>query len=173
MDGAGARTADVRPLPTAGFIAGRPQRLALLTGCATTLTARSDYDRSKDFSGLRSYAWITDDPIVTAPGEASPVSPLNRRRIVEAVDAALLRKGYTRAVEPDAADFVVSYTVGARGRGTWATRRITERDIAEADARIRGPGYVRTHFGPRTNRATWRWLPHSSRRRAVRLRIAV
>jgi hypothetical protein len=161
--------------------------LVLLAGCATTLTARSDYDRSKDFSGLRSYAWITDDPIVTPPGEASPVSPLNRRRIVEAVDAALLRKGYTRAVGPDTADFIVSYTVGARDRITvdawpapyrgwgswrwpyagrrdvdvrsytegtlaidifdgpsraplwhgWATRRITERDIAEADARIR------------------------------------
>jgi hypothetical protein len=92
--------------------------LALLGGCATTLTARLDYDRAQDFSGYRSYAWIADDPIVTAPGEAPRVSPLNRRRIVAAVEAALARKGYTVAADPAAADFVVAYTVGQRDRIT-------------------------------------------------------
>jgi hypothetical protein len=92
--------------------------LALLGGCATPLTARSDYDRAQDFSTYRSYAWIADDPLVTAPGEAPRLSPLNRRRIVEAVEAALARKGYTRAADAEPADFVVSYTVGARDRIT-------------------------------------------------------
>jgi hypothetical protein len=90
--------------------------LALLGGCASTLTARSDYDRGHDFSGYRSFAWIAADPIVSPPGETPQVSPLNRRRIVEAIEAALVRKGYTRTADPGGADFVVSYTVGARDR---------------------------------------------------------
>ena len=62
--------------------------LATLAGCASTLTAKSDFDREHDFSGYRSFAWTSDDPIVSPPGARTPVSALKRRRIV-GVHAAL------------------------------------------------------------------------------------
>ena len=90
--------------------------LVLAAGCAASLQVHSDYDRSHDFSKYRTFAWIADDPLIAPAGERSHVSPLNRRRIVEAVEAELTAKGFQKASDRDAADFVLAYTVGARDK---------------------------------------------------------
>jgi hypothetical protein len=158
---------------------------AMLAACATPMKAKSDFDTRNDFSRYQSYAWIADDPLIAPPDADVRVSPLNRRRIVEAIETQLAEKGFRKAPDADSADFVVSYTVGARDRinvqsypvrfrsawgwgwtyigtdadvstyreGTlsidvfdgrsnqpvwhgWATKRITERDVANAAEQI-------------------------------------
>ncbi|HET9863351.1 MAG TPA: DUF4136 domain-containing protein [Steroidobacteraceae bacterium] len=90
--------------------------IALLTACATSIRARSDYDSRNDFSRYQTFAWIAEDPLITPRGSAEQVSPLNRRRIVEAIESQLAGKGFHKADDPSGADFVLSFTVGARDR---------------------------------------------------------
>lgn len=90
--------------------------LALLGACAGTLPVRTDYDRQADFSGYRTYTWVSDNPMLTPEGGNPAISPLTRRRIVTAIESELQRKGYTTAGSPEQADFAVAFTVGTRDR---------------------------------------------------------
>jgi hypothetical protein len=90
--------------------------VTLLGGCATTLNAHFDHDASQDFSAYRTFAWIADQPMIAPPDDVARVSPLNRRRIEEAIEKALSEKGFQKVSDRAAADFVVSYSVGARDR---------------------------------------------------------
>lgn len=71
---------------------------------ATTLTAAQsvtfDFDKTTDFSSLRTYAWV--------PGTNLP-DALNHRRIVAAVDAQLAAKGLVKAAAALAPDVLVAY----------------------------------------------------------------
>jgi hypothetical protein len=159
--------------------------VSLIAACATPMRARSDYDSRNDFSRYLSFAWINDDPLIAPAGSTERVSPLNRRRIVEAIESQLAAQGFRKVSDEASADFIVSYTVGSRDRidvqsypvrfrgawgwgwtyvgrdadvstyreGTlaidvfdgrtnqpvwhgWATKRITERDVANAAEQI-------------------------------------
>jgi hypothetical protein len=88
----------------------------LLAGCASTMQARSDYDTSQDFSSYRLFTWMDADPLIAPAATTTQISPLNRRRIVEAIEAQLGAKGFQRTSDREAADFVVAYTAGARDR---------------------------------------------------------
>jgi hypothetical protein len=90
--------------------------LVLLVGCATGLRTQSDHDPAQSFAGYRTYAWVADEPMIAAGGEVDRVSPLNRRRIVDAIEAELKTRGFEKASDRSAASFTVSYTVGARDR---------------------------------------------------------
>ena len=90
--------------------------LALLVACATTLPVRTDYDKTADFSGYRTYAWVSDNPMIIAKGDNPEISPLTRSRIITAIEDELQRKGYTKAANRDDADFAVAFTVGTRDR---------------------------------------------------------
>lgn len=90
--------------------------LCLLAACAATLQARSDFDPAQNFARYRTFAWMMADSPIAAPGEQTRLSPLNRRRIVEAIEAELGAKGFQKVADATAADFVLSYTVGARDR---------------------------------------------------------
>src|SRR5688572_28332684 len=61
--------------------------LAMLTACTTTMRARSDHDPRNDFSQYKSFACIAEDPLITPQDSGVQVSPLNRRRIVEAIES--------------------------------------------------------------------------------------
>lgn len=87
--------------------------LAIMSGCAT-ITAQSDYDREADFSQFRSFAWMTDPPVIVPPDTDMPVSALNLRRIKESIESQLVAQGFNQVPDRVAADFVVSATVGAR-----------------------------------------------------------
>lgn len=121
--------------------------LSLLAACATTLRARSDYDRSQDFTRYHTFAWMAADPMVTPAGQINHVSALNRRRIVEAIQAELRKKGFEKVQDAGAADFVVSYTVGSRDR-------IDARSYPTA---FGGPWHWGWHYyGSEVNVATYR-----------------
>ena len=85
-----------------------------ISACATTLKSSVDVADHAEFGDLKTYAWITDQPLFTT-NAASPdvVNPLNEQRIRTAVEGQLENKGY-RKVTIDQADFVVAFTLGAR-----------------------------------------------------------
>ncbi len=87
-----------------------------ISACATTLKSSVDVAGNAEFGELKTYAWITDQPLFTSDA-ASPevVNPLNEQRIRTAVEQQLQNKGY-RKVSIDQADFVVAFTLGARER---------------------------------------------------------
>jgi hypothetical protein len=90
--------------------------LLSLSACET-MSTHSDYDRTQSFAGYRTFAWIAADPMIVAPGHPrDEVSPLNRRRVVEAIESDLAAKGMTQAAEAASADFVIAYTIGARDK---------------------------------------------------------
>ena len=87
-----------------------------LSACAATLKSSVDVADHAEFGELRTYAWITDQPMF-ASNAVSPevVNPLNEQRIRAAIEEQLENKGYRR-VSIDQADFVVAFTLGARER---------------------------------------------------------
>jgi hypothetical protein len=84
------------------------RRIAKLVGIAslalsTTAFAQSvsyDYDRSTDFSRLKSYAWVKGTNLR---------DELNHKRIMDAVDAQLVAKGFTRVDPGSNPDVLVAY----------------------------------------------------------------
>lgn len=94
--------------------------LALELACAPRVHHHSEYARGHDFAGLRTYAWIRDDGIIAESPDAGYLKDpaAAERRIREAVDRNLAARGYTR-VDPEAADFLVSFAIGMRA-SEWA-----------------------------------------------------
>jgi hypothetical protein len=86
---------------------------SLAGGCATGFKATHDHDSSHDFSGYKSFAWISANPMKVGPSVQSP-NPLLEPRIMRAVESALAAKGFSQVAEPKSADFVLSFTVGSR-----------------------------------------------------------
>jgi Domain of unknown function (DUF4136) len=89
--------------------------VSLIAGCAT-IVADSDQYGQANFSAYQTYGWIDGDPLMRPRGAEPSVSPLNVRRIQEAIESELSRKGYRKVEESLGADFVVSFTVGARDK---------------------------------------------------------
>ena len=87
-----------------------------ISACATPLKSYVDVADHAKFGELKTYAWITDQPLFMS-NAASPevVNPLNEQRIRTAVEEQLQNKGY-RQVSIEQADFVVAFTLGARER---------------------------------------------------------
>jgi hypothetical protein len=87
-----------------------------ISACAAQLKSSVDIAEQAEFGELKTYAWISDQPMF-ASNAAAPevVNPLNEQRIRTAVEDQLQNKGY-RKVSIDQADFVVAFTLGARER---------------------------------------------------------
>ncbi len=85
-----------------------------LAACESTST-RSTYDPGADFSGYRTYTWVTDE-LMVQPREATDptVSPLVQQRIHDAIDRALQAKGFVE--DKTSPDFGVAFTVGLRDK---------------------------------------------------------
>ena len=87
-----------------------------LGACATPLTSTVDTAQDAEFDQLHTYAWLGDSGTFTSDVSAPDVvNPLNAQRIRSSVEDELNSKGY-RKVPIDEADFVVSFTLGARER---------------------------------------------------------
>jgi hypothetical protein len=84
-----------------------------LASCVT-MSAGSDYYSAVDFSAYRSYAWMAASPLIQSSSSRIDVTPLDVRRIREAIERELAAEGFERAATRDAADFAISFTVGAR-----------------------------------------------------------
>lgn len=91
-----------------------PLLAALALPACVTMQAGSDFYPAADFSDYRTYSWVSDSPLIQSESQRVAVSPLDLRRIREAIERELDGKGFTLLDEPDTADFALSFTVGAR-----------------------------------------------------------
>lgn len=86
--------------------------LALVPTLAPAQSIQSDYDRSYDFSGLKTYAFA---PQTRGPNDPLGVNPLNDRRVRTALDSQLVARGFVRDTS-GTPDFLVAYHAAARNR---------------------------------------------------------
>jgi len=77
-----------------------------LAGCSG-IDVSQDYDRSQEFSQLRTWAWAPPAPQADGSGY-SEISSLTHKRITSAVEGQLMKKKY-RKMEPNQADFWVRH----------------------------------------------------------------
>jgi len=84
-----------------------------LAGCATGFEAMHDHDAANDFGSYKNYAWLSDNPMKIGP-TSQIGNPLLEPRIMEAIEADLNSKGYTKVAARESADFVLSFTIGSR-----------------------------------------------------------
>ena len=88
--------------------------IAVTLSACTSMTVESDYDPGTDFSNYKTFAFISDKPLLMA--QTAPISPLFEGRAMNAAQAALTAKGFTFVEDRKDADFVVSFTMGARDK---------------------------------------------------------
>ena len=86
----------------------------LLAGCAGNPPV-VDYDSSVDFGSYKTYAYISDHPLMRAP-DSPPGSPLLEGRLMAVTDDVMQMRGYTRVDDAEQADFAVGFTVGSRDK---------------------------------------------------------
>jgi hypothetical protein len=102
------------------ILAGLLFSAALLSAaCESPIRVTTDRDPSADFSAWSSYAWISPEPLipqVVGRTEGPPISPIDDRRIREAVEAELSSKGWKLAASPEEADLIASYGVASEER---------------------------------------------------------
>ena len=85
----------------------------VLAACASTFEATYDHDRNHDFSSYQTFAWISEHPMVVAEG-VGVVNPLLETHVMSAMERGLRAKGFRLVQNPEAADFVIAFTVGSR-----------------------------------------------------------
>ncbi len=85
----------------------------LVNGCATTMTATTDFDSSVDFSKFRTFSWIDPHPLIRSATQR-PLSPLVERRLMSNTRNLLAAKGLRFEHNPAEADLVVAFTIGSR-----------------------------------------------------------
>ena len=92
-----------------------------LASCQTGIQGHYEINARAPFDTYTSFAWISAEPLVrpqigVASGQNIRISPIMEQSIREAVDWRLLQKGYAKRTNPESADLVVSFSVGARER---------------------------------------------------------
>jgi len=103
--------------------------LIALGGCAARIDVATDYFPDAQFNAYRSFSFMPERTLLVAA--ATPVSPLLEERLKTAAASTLTDSGYRQVTDPEQADFVVSFTLGARDkirvnsypssyRGSWA-----------------------------------------------------
>lgn len=86
----------------------------LLSGCATSSKVFTDFDSQQNFNAYKTFAWMSDQPALVSGNY--PVPALAQSRIGYAIKAELQNKGFEYVVEREKADFLVSFTLGARDK---------------------------------------------------------
>ena len=69
--------------------------MALIMSSCSSVKVASDYDRGADFSSYKSFAFYKTGI------DKAEISDLDKRRILRAIEAELLAKGFTKSENPD------------------------------------------------------------------------
>ena len=85
-----------------------------VTGCGPSIKAQYDSDPQAEFSAFKTWAWISDNPMVLSKSSGRAINPLWENRIKDEINAGLKRKGYSQIGDRDRADFTVSFSLGSR-----------------------------------------------------------
>jgi hypothetical protein len=81
--------------------------IVLVIGCSS-IKVRTDFDELVSFRDFRTYSWIDNQSDLQ--GDPAVDSPLTGRRIQNAVDSELIRRGYRRT-DTGTPDFYIAYSV--------------------------------------------------------------
>ena len=87
--------------------------IAVVTVGCSSLRVQHDYDQYADFSGYRTFAWVTQP--TTAVGDARTARQVNTlldSRIKRAVNVSLMEKGMQ--LNTDSPDLLIAYHTGRR-----------------------------------------------------------
>lgn len=84
-----------------------------LGACASGFKATYDSDPTHDFTGYKTFAWMSANPMIVGSTNRIP-SPLLESRIMAAIEDGMIQRGYSKVDDPESADFVLSFTVGSR-----------------------------------------------------------
>jgi hypothetical protein len=91
-----------------------------VVACVTGIETHHEYDPNGRFGAYTTFAWITEEPLlppsVRYAGEEIPVSPMLEQEIRSAIERNLVERGYEKRSDPDAADLVMSFSLGTRER---------------------------------------------------------
>ena len=87
---------------------------AVFTASCATMDAGSDYYREANFAGYRTFAWVSESPLISSESSRVEISPLDLRYIREGIERELAAKGFNLVADRAAADFALAFTVGAR-----------------------------------------------------------
>lgn len=87
----------------------------LMGGCSSSSPIKSQYDFNSavDFSGIRSYAFLSDHPMIVGQTQGA-VSPMLEPRIMDSIRIAMNGKGFNEVEDPESADVAIGFTIGSR-----------------------------------------------------------
>lgn len=86
---------------------------AALSACSG-MNVSSDYSEEVDFTQYKTFAFISDKPLLVA--QTTPLNPLFEGRAMTAVRNELANKGFQFVEDREQADFVISMTMGQRDK---------------------------------------------------------
>lgn len=89
--------------------------LVALGGCSSSSPIKSTYDYNPqiDFTGYRTYAFISENPMSVSQAQGA-VNPMIQGRLMESIRIAMNAKGYSEVQDPESADMAIGFTVGSR-----------------------------------------------------------
>jgi hypothetical protein len=112
-------------------------------GCATApVEARSDFDSSADFTSYRSFGWISEHPLAFVDPSTSPQF---EGRAMTAISEVLQDKGYRFEADGRQADFVVSFSLGARDEVRVNSYPAQYDNVWESEGQVQQAADVRTY----------------------------
>ncbi len=88
--------------------------LVVLAGCAAPKPI-VDFDPSHSFAKYRTFAFISDNPLIIQEGLPG-VSPMLEGRLTIATEDILSARGFTRISDREAADFTIGFSLGGRDK---------------------------------------------------------
>lgn len=98
------------------FRAGLTIVVLLLGACSSApFKTEMDYDHDVSFNDLRTWAWISANPMIT-PNPSANDNPLWENRIMQLVEAEMGSKGYRLLANPNEADMILAFTIGQRDK---------------------------------------------------------
>ncbi len=106
----------IRTALWSGLLGGTLVSALVAAGCASTAPI-VEKDAGFDFAAVKTYAWVTDEPVLIAFGEDQPNvrTKDNELRVRAAVERELSARGMEK-VDASAADALVAFSVGIRMR---------------------------------------------------------
>ena len=91
-----------------------------LSACASPVETESNFNPKVDITGYRSFAWISDKPLIARIGDSKPSNPVIEKQIESAIADGFQAKGYAMVDDRAKANFLVGFTVGSREK-LWVT----------------------------------------------------
>ena len=88
----------------------------LLSGCGPSIKTQSDFDPETDFESYQKFVWVSENPMVLAMAAPATMSPFLEERVMAAISGSLMAKGYSKADDPEGADFAVGFTIGTQDK---------------------------------------------------------